>query len=537
MSPVSCLRAQLFRYTLAMLIGSLAFTGCQKPTTEPVLEAGNPDAPASSATAGTGGAPSATELLRKVAPSDTWDMLFMQGSRVGYTHTTVTPVKESGRKLLRIDSESSLTVTRFGQKNKQSIEIGSTETLDGRVVGFRTLTAFGPTPMEITGEWNAESGKLQLTSRMGDQQQTAAISLPPNCRGFFANEQVLQERPLAAGETVTFPALVPILNQVATIHLVSRGQESTRLLDGTSHELLRVDCMTTMPDGNEIGSTMWVSEQGEVLKSRTEAMQQETYRVTREVAMSEAPSPGFDLGIDAMVRVEPALTDPHATQRVRYRVQLQGGDPAEVFASCPSQQIQRLDDNTAELTVLAIRPDMPAEAPANVVAPLAADRFPNALVQSDDPAVLALVDKIALGETDLWRVAVAMERWVHENLTNKNFSQAFSSAAEVAQTREGDCTEHAVLLAALLRARGIPARVAIGLVYVEPNQSFGYHMWTEAFVRDRWIPLDATLAKGGIGGAHLKLLDTSLDGASAFSSFLPVAQVLGRLKIEVLEAR
>ena len=41
-----------------------------------------------------------------------------------------------------------------------------------------------------------------------------------------------------------------------------------------------------------------------------------------------------------------------------------------------------------------------------------------------------------------------------------------ATAAEVARSREGDCTEHAVLLAALARARGIPARVAMGLVYV-----------------------------------------------------------------------
>ena len=36
-----------------------------------------------------------------------------------------------------------------------------------------------------------------------------------------------------------------------------------------------------------------------------------------------------------------------------------------------------------------------------------------------------------------------------------------------ARTRSGDCSEHAVLLTALLRARGIPARVSHGLVYLE----------------------------------------------------------------------
>ena len=59
-------------------------------------------------------------------------------------------------------------------------------------------------------------------------------------------------------------------------------------------------------------------------------------------------------------------------------------------------------------------------------------------------------------------------------------------------------------------------------------------MWTEVFVADGWVGLDGTLGKGGVGPAHLKLATSSLRDATAYSSLLPVAQVLGRLKIEVL---
>jgi hypothetical protein len=90
-------------------------------------------------------------------------------------------------------------------------------------------------------------------------------------------------------------------------------------------------------------------------------------------------------------------------------------------------------------------------------------------------------------------------------------------------------------LAAVARARGIPARVAIGLVYQAGTQSFAYHMWDELWIGDHWLPLDATLGRGGIGAAHLKLTDSSLAGAQAYSCFLPVAQVIGQLRIEILE--
>ena len=127
------------------------------------------------------------------------------------------------------------------------------------------------------------------------------------------------------------------------------------------------------------------------------------------------------------------------------------------------------------------------------------------------------------------QVALALEGYVHSTMTKKNFSQAFSTAAEVAESREGDCTEHAVLLAALARACGIPSRVAIGLVYVESAGGFGYHMWTEMYLDGagcRWTRRGA----GGHRRGPLKLTDSSLEGATAYSSFLPVAQVVGQLR-------
>ena len=137
----------------------------------------------------------------------------------------------------------------------------------------------------------------------------------------------------------------------------------------------------------------------------------------------------------------------------------------------------------------------------------------------------------------MWPPPISGSAGAHRAIAAKNFSQAFATAAEVAESLEGDCTEHAVLLAAMARSRGIPARVAMGLVYMEGRQSLGYHMWNEVYVGGRWIGLDATLGRGGIGGGHLKLATSNLQGASALSSFLPVATVLGRLKIEVLDAQ
>ncbi|MDZ7620451.1 MAG: transglutaminase, partial [Patescibacteria group bacterium] len=74
-----------------------------------------------------------------------------------------------------------------------------------------------------------------------------------------------------------------------------------------------------------------------------------------------------------------------------------------------------------------------------------------------------------------------------------------------------------------------------GLVYLPDRRAMFFHMWVEAYVGGRFIPLDATVGRGGIGAAHLKLVNSSMDGSSAFTAFLPIIRVIGRLDIEVLE--
>ena len=70
-------------------------------------------------------------------------------------------------------------------------------------------------------------------------------------------------------------------------------------------------------------------------------------------------------------------------------------------------------------------------------------------------------------------------------INNKSLSVGYASAAEVVESRQGDCSEFAVLTAALCRAVGIPAQVAVGVAYVQDFmglEGFGGHAWAQAYV-------------------------------------------------------
>ena len=95
-----------------------------------------------------------------------------------------------------------------------------------------------------------------------------------------------------------------------------------------------------------------------------------------------------------------------------------------------------------------------------------------------------------------------------------------------------------MLLAAALRADGIPARVASGAVYLPPGAVsdgpvFGWHMWTQAMIDGHWVDLDATLPVSYTVG-HL-LADTSaMTDSGGMSDQMNLLAIIGNLQVEVV---
>src|SRR5207253_7417341 len=138
-------------------------------------------------------------------------------------------------------------------------------------------------------------------------------------------------------------------------------------------------------------------------------------------------------------------------------------------------------------------------------------------------------------EKDAWKKAQRIESWVHEHMTASN-DVIFCKASQVAESLRGDFRQYAMLTAAMCRAANVPSRTAVGLVYMlddkrQPGMAF--HMWVEVWVKGQWIQLDATLGRGHIGGAHIKISDHSWSDTQSLTPMLPVTRVLGKVTLEV----
>ena len=117
------------------------------------------------------------------------------------------------------------------------------------------------------------------------------------------------------------------------------------------------------------------------------------------------------------------------------------------------------------------------------------------LVDHDQPEVVALRDALRASRSTGRDIGVAaLVDYVGARVEAVH-GQGWEPASLTARSLRGDCTEHAVLTAALSRSVGVPARVVVGMVIVPTGTQYAAlgHAWAELRDGDRWTIADAAL--------------------------------------------
>ncbi|MEV6346669.1 DUF3488 and transglutaminase-like domain-containing protein [Actinoplanes sp. NPDC051851] len=132
-----------------------------------------------------------------------------------------------------------------------------------------------------------------------------------------------------------------------------------------------------------------------------------------------------------------------------------------------------------------------------------------------DEAVDGKVQKLIKGkDNDYDRVRAIYDSFSRDNgFTYSLTTQAAGNASDIAaflEKKEGYCQQYAAAMAWMVRAAGIPARVAFGFTRGTPEDTDTYvitnrnaHAWTEVYFQGfGWVPFDATPAANVSGSAR-----------------------------------
>ena len=149
--------------------------------------------------------------------------------------------------------------------------------------------------------------------------------------------------------------------------------------------------------------------------------------------------------------------------------------------------------------------------------------MPSPFIESDHPKIQNLAKKIVSTDDRPLIKANKLVAWIHNNI-EKRPVLSLPDALVTLENRVGDCNEHAVLLAALARASGIPARIEAGLVYL--NGRFYYHAWNLLYL-GRWITADSVLGQVPADVTHIRF------SSGAMLKQFDLMSIIGKIKLKV----
>lgn len=110
-------------------------------------------------------------------------------------------------------------------------------------------------------------------------------------------------------------------------------------------------------------------------------------------------------------------------------------------------------------------------------------------MDADHPEIAALARRLTDGVGEIADQAEALFRYVEQEVTGEpRLAGGARSAVECLRLLSGDSAAKSRLLAALLRNRGIPARLVVGLTLARADEETE-HVWVEAWLRDHWLPM------------------------------------------------
>jgi len=458
-----------------------------------------------------------------------WQTISIAGEPTGYEHTLIRR-RTGPAPAVVTTSFSHVRVERLGDSLDIRTNAEYIESPDGRLEYVAVTTEAANAVVKSTAR--LREGRFVIETLVAGRTLVSELPYDEDMLGPYAVVERTRAEALREGASVRYKMPLPSPYgglRVTECTLRVDGRQRLRLGDEEAefwHGHVEQDILP--------GTTVevWIDDGGFVARSLSSALTGiEMRRATDVEALNTV---GRGRGVDIMdrffIQANRPIERPYETTEALYRIT---GPPATLARLTIEDRRQTIESREPGEILLRVRALGDAEE-ASDRKPDPACLAPSLFVQSDDAEIIALAREAAGNGTTPRERALRMRRWVYRYIRNKDFTIGFSSAKEAAIARRGDCTEHAVLLAALLRADGIPARVAVGLVYFRGR--FGYHMWTEAFLND-WTALDASMNEEIVDATHIKLAESTLTSGEETVGLIPMMNVVGSINLTIEEVK
>ena len=473
---------------------------------------------------------------------DRYYVVEFEGQHCGYARAAV---RESDDQITSL-SYIRFTIRQFGRDMLIVSKNISRETPAGELISMdQTLFTNGTT---VTNKAVLQGRELVVTTTLLGRKTTKRFAVPPD--GFVTQaglERLIKSLLDSPGQRrrLTILSLEAASNPLlpcnpflpCSVEIV--GPETIQAY-GQATSATKVKGTVTI-NGLEMPGTSWFDRQGELAaQMSTLGLAMRTYAADKAQAKKIAGP--VDLTSISLVVPKSPLKNPAQAKKAVYRLKLKKAD--QPMFDLPQTDMQRIVAKGRDYVDLEVtRQDtqrfatvLSQQVPQNLQQYLQSSLY----LDWHSPAVKAAAQQINCDSDKPWDIALGLYKYVDETIYIKNLEVYFDPASKVLAKHQGDCTEHAVLLAALARASGLPSRLVIGLTQVPAmvgtKAAFGYHAWTEVWIDGSWASLDAAQEQAPVDVGHIALGITDANSSEPLKdlSAALMLQVIGNLDIELL---
>ena len=474
--------------------------------------------------------------------AESWYSIEFEGQRAGYetvrtlrmlaagARTTATPAQ-----LQRV-RQTRLNLQRSGAAVSLSATLQTLETLDGHLVSWElSRTGADGSFIRRQGTWDDQQMAMQVVEASDSPETPVLIPMTdqpysPIFTEWLGTAAVKDNRPWMGA--VFFPE-----SSISADVEVRRLGKSTLLRpDGKRPAAVRLswepaaapELKTKVYLDAETGDCLLVEQPllGGTLR---------LVRSTPETALELDDRGGLDLQLQALLPVQGRL--PEAIPEHGVRLEVLWKVPS--IDSLPDADFQKVESRERGKVVLICYPTRwPVAAKTNSQL-LNRELYlrPSRWIDFESDPVRRLQAAAGGGTDTAAAISRRLTAFVHRRMQFSAFTTQLQPASRVAARLQGDCTEQTLLLCALLRGRGVPARAAAGFVYVPQLNAFAPHLWTEAWVDGVWQPLDSTVPTEVRLPLLLKVTDSPLnnDLSGSVSLFAPLLSLCGQAEVVISE--
>lgn len=446
-----------------------------------------------------------TSISQLPSDRETWMNIFQKDQKIGYAHRQISKIADG----YRIMESVLIRINAFGMV--QDLRFRTIGDLNHHL----TLSTFDFELQSSLFRFKARGGvegeKLVIFSGPTGSEQRLEVSLEKEVYLPIGLMEWIEKEGMKEGDSRTFKVFDPMSMAQRPVKITVVGEEMIFVMNERERaKKISVDFMGAP-------QFAWVGKNGTVLKEEG-SLGLRLERTTREEAIKKGSfSESSDLAEATSIEVSKPITGPDQLKELKMKVE--GIDPKRLFLDGDRQTFREGILTIRKETVLNHSIQGEEQSRVKMMALLTHPPF----IQSDHPEIVAKAKEIVSAKDSDAVKAKKLIQWVHQNI-QKRPVLSVPNALETLRNRVGDCNEHAVLLAALARASGIPAEVEAGLVY--QNGRFYYHAWN-VFHLGRWVTADATLDQFPADVTHLRFV-------RGMEQQIDLMGVIGRIKLEIL---